>query len=327
MEKVKSLLATILYLGCVVFGSSVWAAEGSVGAVRHVGGEIKAGQIGSKDRPLRVLLVPTDAGTEAGTKADFSPILNAVSRTAGVAFDIRVGQSYASVVEGLVNRVVDIAFVGPTLYLKAHALGAAEPLAVAVLHNESVYYGAIFGKETKKPANLKELKGKSMAFGDVNSSSSFTIQVAMLIKDGVDPAKDLASIRMTGGHANSLNALSQGHVDYAAASLNSYQKAVNSGVIDSKSIIPVAVSGPIPYPPFIMHPSLPADIKSRLRHGFETVHTDPSIRPEMIRGFGGIKVDRYTSNITHESFATTQSLLDLVTDDVKSAMLRKAAVR
>jgi hypothetical protein len=47
----------------------------------------------------------------------------------------------------------------------------------------------------------------------------------------------------------------------------------------------------------------------------------------MIRGFGGIKVDRYTSNITHESFATTQSLLDLVTDDVKSAMLRKAAVR
>ena len=234
--------------------------------------QIAAGTPGSKETPLRVMLVPTDGGTEDGTRADFAPIFNAVSRTTGLKFEIRVGQSYASVVEGMVNRLVDIAFVGPTLYLQAAAKGAAEPLAVAVLKGESVYYAAFFAKKGFKLPNIAIMKGRSMAFGDVNSSSSFTIQVGMLIKAGVDPARHLSKVFLTGGHTNSLNALAEGHVDVAAASLNSYQKGVNKGALDPKVIVPVAVSVPIPYPPFIMLPTLPADVKARLRNGFNTVH-------------------------------------------------------
>ncbi|MCB1364085.1 MAG: phosphate/phosphite/phosphonate ABC transporter substrate-binding protein [Rhodobacteraceae bacterium] len=287
--------------------------------------EIAPGTPGSEETPLRVMLVPTDGGTEDGTRADFAPIFNAVSRTTGLQFEIRVGQSYASVVEGMVNGLVDIAFVGPTLYLQAAARGAAEPLAVAVLNGESVYYAAFFARNGFELKQLGDMKGRSMAFGDVNSSSSFTIQVGMLIEAGVDPARDLSRVFLTGGHANSLNALAQGHVDVSAASLNSYQKAVNEGAIDAAKIVPVAVSVPIPYPPFIMLPSLPGDVKARLRAGFDTVHEDPAITPEMIRGFGGILVDRYSSDITHETFEAVQRMLDLVTPEVKGEMLKKAS--
>ncbi|MDC1208365.1 phosphate/phosphite/phosphonate ABC transporter substrate-binding protein [Litorivicinus sp.] len=286
---------------------------------------VPSGTPGSSEMPLRVMLVPTDGGTEDGTKADFAPIFNAVSRTSGLKFKIRVGQSYASVVEGMVNGLVDIAFVGPTLYLQAAAKGAAEPLAVAVLKGESVYYAGFFAKPGVDLSNLESLKGKSMAFGDVNSSSSFTIQVGMMIKQGIDPARDLSKVFLTGGHANSLNALAQGHVDFSAASFNSYQKAVNNGAVNSDEVVPVARSVPIPYPPFIMLPTLSNDVKARLRNGFDTVHEDPSITPEMIRGFGGIVVDRYTSDITHETFAAVQEMLDLVTPEVKGAMLKSAA--
>jgi phosphonate transport system substrate-binding protein len=301
-------------LAVVFFATSAFASD-----------ILKPGAPGSAEKPLRVMLVPTDGGTEDGTKADFTPIFNAVSRTSGLKFEIRVGQSYASVVEALVNNLVDIAFVGPTLYLKAAEKGAAEPLAVAVLSGESVYYAGFFAKPGFDLSELKSLEGKSMAFGDVNSSSSFTIQVGMMIKDGIDPARDLSRVYLTGGHANSLNALSQGLVDVAAASFNSYQKAVNKGVVNSNDVVPVARSVPIPYPPFIMLPSLPEDIKTRLRNGFDTVHEDPNITPEMIRGFGGIVVDRYTSDITHQTFQAVQEMLDLVTSDVKGAMLKKAA--
>lgn len=225
----------------------------------------------------------------------------------------------------MVNGLVDIAFVGPTLYLQAAARGAAEPLAVAVLNGESVYYAAFFARNGFELKQLGDMKGRSMAFGDVNSSSSFTIQVGMLIEAGVDPARDLSRVFLTGGHANSLNALAQGHVDVSAASLNSYQKAVNEGAIDAAKIVPVAVSVPIPYPPFIMLPSLPGDVKARLRAGFDTVHEDPAITPEMIRGFGGILVDRYSSDITHETFEAVQRMLDLVTPEVKGEMLKKAS--
>ncbi len=283
------------------------------------------GSPGSAETPLRVMLVPTDGGTEDGTRADFAPIFNAVSRTSGLQFEIRVGQSYASVVEGLVNNLVDIAFVGPTLYLQAAAKGAAEPLAVAVLNGESVYYAGFFAKPGFELTDLTAMKGKSMAFGDVNSSSSFTIQVGMLLKAGIDPARDLSEIFLTGGHANSLNALSQGHVDVSAASFNSYQKAVNGGAINTDEVIPVARSVPIPYPPFIMLPTLSDDVKARLREGFDTVHKDPNVTPEMIRGFGGILVDRYTSDITHATFSAVQEMLDLVTPEVKGEMLKRAS--
>ena len=106
----STFLYLLAILACVVsFASTPPTSAQSVEPVA-------AGTPGSAEAPLRVMLVPTDGGTEDGTKADFAPIFNAVSRTSGLQFEIRVGQSYASVVEGMVNNLVDIAFVGPTLY-------------------------------------------------------------------------------------------------------------------------------------------------------------------------------------------------------------------
>ena len=290
-----------------------------------VGTAAIASEPGTAEQPLRVMLVPTDGGTADGTIADFSPIFNAINRSTGLEFEIRVGQSYSSVVEGLDNMLVDIAFVGPTLYLQAAERGAAEPLAVAVQNGESVYYAGIFAKVGDSLSKLDELKGRSMAFGDVNSSSSFTIQVGMMIEAGLDPSRDLSQIYLTGGHANSLKALSEGYVDFSAASFNSYIRAINAGAIDPSSVVPVMKSAPIPYPPFIMHPSLPKSVKAALRDGFDTVNEDPNVSPEMIRGFGGILVDRYTSDISHSTFEVVQKLKRLVTKQVKSDMLKAAS--
>lgn len=281
--------------------------------------------VGLFKEPLRVMLVPTDGGTEDGTRADFEPIFNALSRTTKLHFKIVVGQSYASVIEGMAAGLVDIAFVGPTLYLEAAKKGIAEPLAVAVLNGQSVYYAGFFARPDFTLNGLRDVIGHSMAFGDMNSSSSFTIQVGMLLEAGVDPTRDLSKIFLTGGHANSLNALAQGHVDLSAASFNSYQKAVNNGAINVTEVVPVASSVPIPYPPFIMATTLPEGLKTRLREGFNLVHEDPSVTPEMIRGFGGILVDRYTSEITHETFLAVKKMKDLVTSEIKSEILKKAS--
>ena len=74
-----------------------------------------------------------------------------------------------------------------------------------------------------------------------------------------------------------------------------------------------------------MNSSLPDEVKSKLRSGFSNVHKDPQISPEMIRGFGGVLVDSYTSEITHESFLAVQRMLDLANSKVKGDMLRAAS--
>jgi phosphonate transport system substrate-binding protein len=282
---------------------------------------------GSKARPLRVMLVPADGGTEDGTKADYVPIFNAVTRMTDLHFDIKVGQSYGAVVEGLVNQLADIAFFGPVTFLQARERGAAELLAVAVEKGNSVYYSGLFVKETSPYRSLADLKGRRVAFGDVNSTSSFAFPVAMLLTAAVDPARDLGAVLMTGSHANSLKALQEGHADAAAASFDSYEKAVKQGAIQANEIRVLQKSEPIPYPPLAMHTKLPLELKMKLRKAFNTVHTAGGVSKDMIRGYGGARVDRYDANFSEAAFVAAGAKLAKVTDELKGRMLQKAAQR
>ena len=282
---------------------------------------------GAKTRPLRVLLVPADGGTEDGTKADYVPIFNAVTRMTDLHFDIKVGQSYGAVVEGMANQLADVAFFGPVTFLQARERGAAELLAVAVEKGHSVYYSGLFVRDGSPYRSLPDLKGRRVAFGDVNSTSSFAFPVAMLLAAAVDPARDLGAVLITGSHANSLKALQEGHVDAAAASFDSYEKAVKQGAIKPNVIRVLARSEPIPYPPLAMHPKLPAELKAKLRKAFNAVHTAPGVDKDMIRGYGGARVDRYDADFSETAFVAAGAKLAKVTDELKGRMLQKAAQR
>ena len=282
---------------------------------------------GSKERPLRVLLIPADGGTESGTKADYLPVFNAITRTTGLQFDLKVGQSYGAVVEGMCNQLADIAFFGPVAYVQAHQRGCAQLLAVGVEKGESVYYAGMFTKADSPIAAVKDVKGRRMAFGDVNSASSFTFQVAMLLDAGLDPVRDLAAIRMTGSHASSLAALTQGQVDVASLSFDSYEKAVKQGAVDAKQIKVIAKSIPIPYPPLALNAKLPEALKTQLKSAFAGVHKAPGVTPDMIRGYGGKKVDAFDTTFSEAEFNVAAEKLALLTDELKGRILKKAAER
>lgn len=282
---------------------------------------------GSQARPLRVMLIPADGGTETGTKADYQPVFNAITRMTNLHFNITVGQSYGAVVEAMCNNLVEVAFFGPVSYVQAHNRKCAQLLAVAVEKGESVYYAGMFAPKNSVISKIQDLKGKRVAFGDVNSASSFTYQMAMMIEGGLDPVKDLAEIRMTGSHANSIAALQQGLVDVACLSFDSYEKAVREGAVDPAKIKVVLKSSPIPYPPLALNTRLPEPLKAKLKDAFNKVHTAPGITPEMIRGYGGKRVDRYNANFSEAEFNVAAQKLALVTDDIKAQIITRSAKR
>ncbi len=116
--------------------------------------------LGDATNPLNVMLIPADGGTESGTRADFEPVFNAVTKATGLHFTIRVGQSYSSVIEALVNDLVHVAFMGPVSYVQARDRKGAEILAVSVLKGESTYYAGIFARADAPINTLHDLKGK-----------------------------------------------------------------------------------------------------------------------------------------------------------------------
>lgn len=279
---------------------------------------------GSKEQPYRVMLIPADGGTEKGTIADFQPLFNAITKSTGIHFDVKTGQSYAAVIEGMCNKQAEIAWFGAVSYIEARNKGCAELLAVDVKKGSSVYYSGIFKKANSPIKSLADLKGKSIAVGSTHSTSSFVYPIAMVIAAGIDPAKDLSAIRITGSHSNSLKALQAGNVDVAAASFNSLGKAVTNGSIKSGELEVLAKSEPIPNPPLAFHPALDAAIKKKIREALANVHKAEGIKPEMIRGYGGKQVDSYDVTITDKVIDEAMTKMSKVNDEVKQAIIKKA---
>ena len=281
---------------------------------------------GTKAKPLRVMLVPSDTGADS-IADDFRPVFNAITQVYGLHFDIKVGSSFSAVVEGMCNEQVDVAWLGVVTLPIVVDRGCGEFLALDVKKGKSIYYSGIFVAKDSGINTLQDLKGKSMAFGDVLSTSSFNFPVAMLIDAGIDPAKDLGKIYMAGSHTASLAALREGRVDAACASFNVFEKSVQKGIIDSKKIRILKKSEPIPLPPMGMHIKLKPEVKDLLKKAFNNVHKAPGIKPEQIRGYGGKKVDRFDADYSYENIKSSLRKLSAVTDEVKAAMINKAGER
>lgn len=279
---------------------------------------------GTQQEPLRVLLIPADGGTEDGTKADFKPLFDAITRTSGLHFDVQVGQSYAAVIEGMCAGLADIAWFGPVSFIEARNRGCAELLAVEERGGSSTYYAALFVSAASDIRSLEDLPGHSLALGSSHSASSFAYPIAMLAKAGIDPLFDLGALRLTGSHANSLMALKSGQVDAAGASLISFERAVNQAGLDASAFRILGKSDPIPNPPIAMQPELPAVTKRALRKAIAGVHAAPDVNPEAIRGYGGKRVDRYDTSVDEDVFINAANAIAFIDDDFKAAILRKA---
>jgi phosphonate transport system substrate-binding protein len=285
-----------------------------------------SGRDGSQERPLTVMLIPSETGSSS-VLDDYAPLFAAVTRNQGLHFDIRMGDSYNAVVEGMVAGHIDVAFFGMVTFDEARRRGAAELLAVEETGGSSVYYAGIFHRVDSGMTRLADLRGKSLALGDPKSTSSFVCPLAMLIAAGIDPPRDLSKIAMAGSHSASLEQVEAGHVDAAAASLNAYDKLVQAGALDDKLVVLLAKSDPIPSPPLAMNTRLPAPIKARLRQGFHHIHDAEGVTPEMLLGYGGKRVDRYNAEFDPALFDAAMAKLARVDDELESEIIDKAGAR
>src|SRR5690606_29119750 len=110
-------------------------------------------------------------------------------------------------------------------------------------------------------------------------------------------------------------------------SFDSFDKAVRQGAVDPQSVKVIFKSEAIPYPPLAMNTKLPEPLKATLKQAFATVHEAPGVTPDMVRGYGGAKLDRYDTEFSEEQVAGPASKMSLLTDEIKGEILEKAAQR
>ncbi|MCG7949333.1 MAG: PhnD/SsuA/transferrin family substrate-binding protein, partial [Candidatus Thiodiazotropha taylori] len=97
---------------------------------------------GSKENPLRVLMIPADTGTNDITQ-DYAPVFNGITKHYGIHFKLSAGESYAAVVEGMCNDQADIAWYGAVTYGQANEKCGVDLLAEKKKKGDASYYSGI----------------------------------------------------------------------------------------------------------------------------------------------------------------------------------------
>ena len=176
---------------------------------------------------LTVAFIPEIATTPSSYAAK-QPLVDMLARATKRTVKLVIPTNYAATVEAVGNESVDLAYFGGLTYLKARKLYGVVPL---VQREADRQFHSLFITSRPQITKLADLRGKSFAFGDVNSTSGHLQPVKEMLDAGIDPDKDLQA-RYTGNHTATAIAVNGGSVDAGAIDETVYRVLVADKTID-----------------------------------------------------------------------------------------------
>ena len=198
-----------------------------------------------------------------------------LSREIGVPVKLRIAGDYAAVIEGQRAEQIHVAYFGPASYARARMIGVkTTPFAIEVNKGGVKGYHAVFYVKANSPyQKVEDLKGKSIALVDPNSTSGNNVPRYAMDKMGIKPEEFFGKVVYSGSHVNAVMALNQGTVDMAA---NWWNNETNSelirmaekGMVKREDFRIIFKSDQIVNSPIAYLDSLPADLKKKIEQAF-----------------------------------------------------------
>ncbi|ASJ70171.1 PhnD/SsuA/transferrin family substrate-binding protein [Granulosicoccus antarcticus] len=165
----------------------------------------------------------------------YRPILRELeenmTRRLGQEVDIRmqIAKDYDQGISHLINGRVDFSAFGPASYLEAKRMNKdISILAIENVNNSKVVYGIIAVNQHSPISDIKELRGKSFAFGDEGSTIGRFLSQLELEQAGIR-AGDLNRYEYLGRHDKVGTAVGAGSFDAGALNEKTFKKLVEAG--------------------------------------------------------------------------------------------------
>src|SRR5271155_86514 len=152
---------------------------------------------------IKVGMVP-DAGATQVSIEEKAPLRDYLAKAVGTKVELIIPTNYNATVEALGNGSLDFAYLGALTYVKAHERYSVVPLVQRAIDKQ--FHSVFVTQAGSGVKSLADTKGKSFAFGDINSTSGHLIPYLELKKVGVDADKDL-KFRYSGSHPATLKAV------------------------------------------------------------------------------------------------------------------------
>ena len=141
---------------------------------------------------------------------------------------MKIFPSYAAAVDALAAGSVDFMRFGPASYIMAKDRDEnIRLLAMEHKKNKKRFYGVFIVTKNSPINSLNDLKGKSFAFGDKNSTIGRYLSQAELVKTGIRSA-DLSKYDFLGRHDKVALAVAVGNYDAGVVKENTFKKYAES---------------------------------------------------------------------------------------------------
>ena len=213
----------------------------------------------------------------------YKPVTDRMKKLTGKKIQFFMPTSYASVVEGLLSRFVDVAVLGPYTYVIANSKDpTVEVFATYAkrpghMQEEGPgYRGVLISKKGSKYTSIDSLKGSLVGLTDPGSTSGNLMpRVAFTRVIGMELEKFFGKVVYTGSHELSTVAVVQGKVDAAFVASHRFDNVVNKGEATLEGVNILWQSDPIPQDPFVYRNTLCDDLKANIRETFLDLKGQP----------------------------------------------------
>ncbi|MBD3165113.1 phosphate/phosphite/phosphonate ABC transporter substrate-binding protein [bacterium] len=232
----------------------------------------------------------------------YQPLMDALTERTDFRFELVLSTTYRQAVEQFKTGAVDIAYLGPVTYLRAHHDFGAEPLVKLNTSGKGTFQSVIAVRDISSLQTLGELKGKRFAFGSPLSTSSHLYPRQMLRDAGLT-LHDLGSYEYYRHHDSAAHAVLTGRAEACGV------RDVLAERYMPRGLRVIAVSEPIPNFPLAVHPEMPEERAKALRRAFLSLDPENPADKRMMAAWDRELREGFAP-VRHEEYAAVEHLMN-----------------
>lgn len=249
---------------------------------------------------------------QGATITRFKPFADYIEKKLGVKVEVFTASDYAGIVQALSAGQIHLGRMGGAAYAAGYidSEGEIEPLVMNVEPNGGKGYHSVLIVRSDSPyKSIADLKGKSLAWADANSTSGYLVPNASLRDAGIDPQKHFSRTVFSGGHEQSVLGVLKGNFDSAFTwtspghQAGQFRIMMDRGMLKLEDVRIVWESPLIANPLWAVSKKIPADMRKDLLDMFVNLAKDDMAMAEAAAqgktsGFEPVTHDTYKTFVT-----------------------------
>jgi phosphonate transport system substrate-binding protein len=184
-------------------------------------------------KELRISAIPDENPQEM--LRIYAPFADYLTKEIGIPVKFTPVVDYAATVEGLAANRLEMVWYGGLTSVQA-AKQAKGARRVIMRKEDAEFKSHFITRKDTGIKDLKDLKGKTFAFGSVSSTSGHLMPRYFLIKGGVNPEKDFSKFSFSGAHDATAAWVESGQVDAGALNFLVWDKLVETKKVDTSKV-------------------------------------------------------------------------------------------